>query len=75
MTAVLVAFILGVILTTLVQRPRHARRARRVAGWEAFKATVADCLLLLDLKGVYSHREVGSSNPTPTGDTPQLRLQ
>lgn len=74
MTGLLVAFIAGMLLAKIISQPPHrARRARRVAGWEAFKASVADGLLLFDLKGVYS-RSVGPSNPAPTGDSPhQIR--
>lgn len=72
-TAVMVAFVAGVLLATLARRPHRARRARRAYGWEAFKASIADALLLLDFKGVYSVG-VGSSNPAPTGDSPhQIR--
>lgn len=76
MTGLLAAFLAGAVLAKMSQRPhrpQQARRALRVAGWEAFKASVADSLLLFDLKGVYS-QSAGPSNPAPTGDSPhQIR--
>lgn len=70
MTVALSAFIIGFAVAAAVIRPEKARHARRTAGWAMFRASVADALLLFDLKGVYSQGKAGSSNPATTGESP-----
>lgn len=72
MTSIVIAFVLGVMVASLAHRPRQARRARAVNGWEACKAQIADALLLVDFKGVYS-QGVGSSNPAPQQEHSSLQ--